>query len=100
MPTTREWFDTVRTQVARAGVAFALFLGLQGSIITFYPGAEVGWFSVAATAALAGLVSPTRRLRVIAVVLAVTFAGFAWGGHVRGRQYCEWLKLQPGVLGL
>jgi hypothetical protein len=37
-----------RVQVARAGVGPAAVLGLLGSVITFVPGAEVGWFGVAA----------------------------------------------------
>jgi hypothetical protein len=100
MISARIWFQTARMQVARVGVCLAAVLGLLGSIITFYPGAEAGWFGVAAAASLAGLLSPTPRLRVVAVVLAVTLAGFAWGGYVRGRQYREWLRQQPALAGL
>lgn len=89
---------TARIRVARAGVGLAAVLGLLGLLITFYPGAEVGWFGVAAALALAGLLSPTRRLRFVALALAVVLAGFAWGGHVRGRQYREWLSQRPSPL--
>jgi hypothetical protein len=90
---------TARMQVARAGVGLAAVLGLLGSVMTFVPGTEVGWFGVAAAAALAGLLSPTRWLRVVAVVLAVSLAGLAWDGYARGRQYREWLRQRPGLPG-
>jgi hypothetical protein len=73
--------------------------GLLGQFISFYPGAEAGWFGIAAAVALAGLLSPTRQLRLVAVVLAVSLAGFAWGGYVRGQQYRDWLSRQPELLG-
>jgi hypothetical protein len=85
--------------VARAGVGVAAVLGLLGSVITFVPGTELGWFGVAAAAALAGLLSPTRRLQVVAVILAVALAGLAWDGYVRGRQYRELLRQRPGLSG-
>jgi hypothetical protein len=95
----RLWLQTARMHVARAGVGLAAVLGLLGSVMTFVPGTEVGWFGVAAAAALAGLISPTRWLRVVAVVLAVALAGLAWDGYVRGRQYREWLRQRPGLPG-
>jgi hypothetical protein len=93
MKSTRIWFHTAQIYVARVGVCLAALLGFLGYIITFYPGAELGWFGVAAIVALSGLLSRTRRLRVVSVVLAVTLAWSAWGGHKRGRQYREWLRL-------
>jgi hypothetical protein len=98
MTPSRVWLLTARMQVARAGVVLAAVFGLLGLFISFYPGAEVGWFGVAAAAALAGLLSPTRRLRVVAVALAVLLAGFGWAGYRRGRQYREWLSRQPELL--
>jgi hypothetical protein len=99
MTPSRIGLPTARMQVARAGVGLATVFGLLGQLITFYPGAEVGWFGIAAAMALARLLSPTRQLRLVAVVLAVLLAGFAWGGYVRGRQYREWLSQQPKLLG-
>jgi hypothetical protein len=54
MPPAREWFVTLRIQVARAGVGFALLLGLLGSVMTFVPGYQAEWFGVAAAGALTG----------------------------------------------
>jgi hypothetical protein len=99
MTPSRIWLPTARMQVASAGVALAAVFGLLGQFITFYPGAEAGWFGFAAAVALAGLLSPTRQLRLFAVALAVLLAGFAWGGYVRGRQYRDWLSQQPEVTG-
>jgi hypothetical protein len=97
MTSARIWFQTARMEVARAGVGVAVVLGMVGWLMTFVPGAEAGWFGVAALAALAGLLSPTRRLRVVAVVLAVALAAIEWDGHVRGRQCRERLRQQPGL---
>ena len=99
MTPSRIWLPLARMHVARAGVGLAAVFGLLGQFITFYPGAEAGWFGLAAAMALTGLPSPTRQLRLVAVVLAVVLAGFAWGGYVRGRQYREWLSQQPKLLG-
>ncbi len=63
MTPAREWFVTLRIQVARAGVGFALLLGVLGSVMTFVPGYQVEWFGVASAAALSGVLSPTRRMR-------------------------------------
>ncbi len=99
MTPSRTWLPVARTQVARAGVGIAAVLGLLGLFISFYPGAEAGWFGVAAALALAGLLSPNGQLRLVAVLLAVLLAGFAWGGYVRGRQYREQLSQRLRLLG-
>src|SRR5262245_51359582 len=93
------WSPTVRMQVAWAGVGLAAMFGLLGQFITFYPGAEAGWFGVAAAVALAGFLSPTRLLRLVAVVLAVSLAGCAWGGYLRGQQYRDASSRQSVLLG-
>jgi hypothetical protein len=85
----RGWFVTLRIQIARAGVGFALLLGLLGSVMTFVPGYQAEWFGVAAAGALTGMLSPTRWMRVIAVALAVCLAGLSWDGYLQGRRYRE-----------
>ena len=84
-----EWFVTLRIQVARAGVGFALLLGLLGSVMTFVPGYQAEWFGVAAAGALTGMLSPTRWMRVLALALAVCLAGLSWDGYLQGRRYRE-----------
>ena len=88
---------TARMQAARAGVGLVAVLGFLGSITTFCPGAEVAWYGVAATASLTGLLSPTKRLGVVAVVLEVVLAGIVSEGYGRGRRYHAWLRQQPGL---
>lgn len=85
----REWFVTLRVPVVRAGVGFASLLGLLGSVMTFVPGSQAGWFGVAAAGALTGMLSPTRWMRVLAVALAVCLAGLSWDGYLQGRRYRE-----------
>jgi hypothetical protein len=89
MATAHEWFVTMRIQTARAGVGFALLLGLLGSVMTFVPGYQAEWFGVAAAGALTGMLSPTRWMRVLAVALAVCLAGLSWDGYLQGRRYRE-----------
>lgn len=101
MTPSREWFVTLRIRVARAGVGFALLLGLLGSIMTFVPGHQAGWFGVAAAGALAGMLSPTRWLRVLAVSLAVCIAGLSWDGYLQARRYPELQRhWSPSAVGV
>ncbi len=44
MTPAREWLITLQIQLARAGVGFALLLGLLGSVMTFVPGYQAEWF--------------------------------------------------------
>jgi hypothetical protein len=89
MTPVREWFVALRIQVARAGVGFALLLGLLRSGVTFVPGYQAEWFGIAAAGALTGMLSPTRWMRVLAVALAVCLAGLSWDGYLQGRRYRE-----------
>jgi hypothetical protein len=94
----RGWFVTLRVQVARAGVGFALLLGLLGSVMTFVPGYQAKWFGVAAAGALTGMLSPTRWMRVLAVTLAVFLAGLSWEGFLQGRRYREVQRQRAEIL--
>jgi hypothetical protein len=89
MTLAREWFVTLRIQIARTGVGFALLLGLLGSVMTFVPGYQAEWFGVAAAGALTGMLSPTRWMRLLAVALAVFLGGLSWDGYLQGRRYRE-----------
>jgi hypothetical protein len=99
MTPTRIWLQEARTLVSLAGVGLAAVLASLGLFVTFVPGAEFGWFGVAAAVALGGLLSQSRRIRLVAVVLAVLLAACAWGGYVRGRQYREWLSHHSELFG-
>lgn len=65
----------------------AVFLAALGSIITFVPGAEFGWFLVVAGLALAGLFIPRVAYRISAVVLLILALVLAFDGHRRGVEY-------------
>ena len=80
----------MRKAVARAGVGFALFLGGLGPFVTFFPGAQAGWYGTAAAGAMVGLIAPGRRARAVAAALALGLAWLAWEGYREGLRYREW----------
>ena len=82
----------IRNRVARDATVFAVFWGVLGSFISFYPGAEVKWFSIGALAAALGMASTSWRLRVFAFFLLLGMLLMVWDGYFRGVQYQEWLK--------
>lgn len=69
-----------RTAISLHAIGLALALGLLGQVITFVPGAEAGWFAIAAILAALGLVGPGRRTRAVAAILVVGLAGLSWDG--------------------
>lgn len=85
-------FPETRDTTSRIGVGLALLLGLLGSLITFVPGGEAGWFGMAAVPAALGLLSPSWRVRVVAIVLVLVWQ--ARLGYQRGQAYQEWLRQQ------
>ena len=73
---------------------------LLGSIVTFVPGAECGWYIFSGVLISFGLIVPKRRYRIAAVILAsLCFAG-AYSGYVRGVEYRKWLNEQDDLLPL
>jgi hypothetical protein len=85
-------YPKTRDAIARLGIGFAFLVGGLGLVISFVPGAEVGWFGVAAGAAALGLLSPSWRVRTTAVVLTAACAWFARLGYLNGLLYQEWLR--------
>jgi hypothetical protein len=85
-------FPTVRDVIGRVGVGLAVLLGLLGLAITFVPGAQAGWFGVAAGSAAVGLLSPAVRVRGLAAVLVLGLAWLAWDRHLERLRYREWLE--------
>ena len=87
-----------RSQVARFGLVFAVVWFAIGQLITFYPGAEAGWFGTCAASALLGFFSPRRQTRIIATALVVLSLVFVCEGYWRGVRYQE--STQPARLGI
>lgn len=74
----------MREAIATLGLGIAVILELMGLVVSFVPGTEAGYFGIAAAASLAGLASSRRRLRIVAVVLALALAVLSWEGYVKG----------------
>src|SRR5438552_2669068 len=85
-------FPKTRDAIAQVGIGFALLSGMLGMFITFVPGAEAEWFGVAAASAAVGIVSPSWRVRGVAVIVALGLAWFVWNGYQNGLRYEEYLR--------
>jgi hypothetical protein len=70
----------------------AVALGALGCVISFYPGAEVGWFVAVAVLSLAGLFVPKAPYRVGGGLLLVPALFAAYRGYQRGVEYREYLS--------
>ena len=70
----------------------ALLFALLGFVITFFPGAEFGWFLVVAALSAAGLFIPKTPYRVAAALLLILALTEAYSGHQRGVEYQQWLS--------
>ena len=93
----RPWIAPVLAVLGRLGFWFGVFLTLSGSIITFVPGAECGWFVTAGLVTATGALVPKWRYRIAAFVLCALCFYWAYAGYVRGVKYQEWLKERDTV---
>src|SRR5262245_42991400 len=87
-------FPVTRHVIARIGIGFALFIGVPSLFTSFVPGAGASVFGVAAASASLGLLSPSWRLRIASVVLAVGLTWLAWNDYQHGLRHREWLRQQ------
>lgn len=88
----------MRNVIGMVGVGSALLVGALGLVISFVPGAQVGWFGGGAVSAAVGLVSERRGVRRLAAVLVLGLSLLAWDGYRQGVWYQESLrelKTQP-----
>jgi hypothetical protein len=92
-------YPKARNAIARVGIGFALCLGVTGLFISFVPGADAGWFGTAAVSAALGLLSPSWRVRAVAVVLVIGLTWRAWLGYEHGQRYQQWLRQQESLRG-
>lgn len=70
----------------------AVTLTVLGSFVTFYPGAECGWYLGVAALSLAGLFIPSVFYRVGAALLLLLALYAAYSGYRHGVEYREWLS--------
>ncbi len=70
-------------------VLFAL-----GQVISFYPGAERGWFVLAGLLCMSGLLIRGKTYRIASIILVCLSTVVAVAGHRRGIDYRKWLETQ------
>jgi hypothetical protein len=64
-------------------------LATLGTIITFVPGAECGWFLLVAALSVAGFFIPTIRHRIAAAALLIFALKAAYDGYQGGIRHRE-----------
>lgn len=67
----------------------------MGRLITFYPGAELKYFAIAAVLGLPASILPSSRFRGFALVWIVICSWLAAEGYQRGKEYEQWLSEKP-----
>jgi hypothetical protein len=84
---------------ARPLLLAAFWLGVSffalGQVITFYPGAEAGWFAISAALCLCGLLVRSRAYIIAALCLVTIGIVLSISGYRHGEQYRVWLSKQP-----
>ena len=86
--------DKVRPLLIGAFWVGVILLAL-GQVMTFIPGAEVGWFAASAVLCLCGVLVRSKAYRIAALCLVVIGAAFSFSGYKDGERYRAWLKQQP-----
>src|SRR5437870_4678751 len=90
-PGSRPRFMALLFWFAELTFSFGIFLYVLGAIITFVPGAEQGWFTVAGVFVCTGIFVPRWYIRVAALVFAVFCASAAFKGHQSGIEYRQYI---------
>ena len=70
-------------------------LGVLGSLISFYPGGEAGWFGITAFFIACGLLVPGYKYKLAALLMFAICIIAAYNGYIRGIEYQEWLRTRP-----
>jgi hypothetical protein len=76
---------------------FGVFIFALGNVIDFIPGAEQGWFTVAAILAAFGLFVPQAWYRIGAFAVVGLAILAAFDGHKRGVEYRQLLERRPAA---
>ena len=73
--------------VSRALFWFGVLWCLLGSIMTFVPGGEQSWFTIATALVAFGVLIPHRVYRIAAIALVLLTIYVAFEGRLRGIEY-------------
>ena len=82
-------------KIARVCFWISVVLGVLGQFITFYPGAEMDWFALAAILSLPGFLIPKWSFRAASLAMLVLWSTIAVSGYTRGKEYQQWLTENP-----
>jgi hypothetical protein len=88
---------TVTRKLLLLPFSIALLLALLGQVISFYPGADFGWFLTVAALSASGLFLPKTPYRVAAALLLLLVLSQAYSGHRRGVEYQQRLSTHRPV---
>lgn len=91
------WWTGVRQVFTNGSIAIALVMGAMGQIMTFVPGAQMGWYAIAAAFAAAALLSPRWWLRIVALALVIGFVCLSYWGYLEGLRYQEFLRHRGSI---
>ena len=89
------WYFSYVAPLSKIAFWFGVALAVLGSLITFLPGGETGWFALSAIFVACGLFAPNNTYRIIAILLLIYCVYIAFSGYHRGIEYQEWLKTRP-----
>jgi hypothetical protein len=98
MPATQcrsQWYRNYMVPVANTAFWFGTMLFVLGSFISFYPGAEAGWFAVTGALVGCGFFVPSKRYRIATIAIVAICLFWTFAGYQRGLEYQEWLKTRP-----
>jgi hypothetical protein len=97
LPITRSqthWYRAYVVPMSRIAFWFGTSLFILGLFVTFYPGAEAGWFAFTSVLVGFGAFVPKKSYRFATIVIASICLFGAFAGFQRGGKYQEWLKTQ------
>lgn len=82
---------TIRRYLLHLSFWTAVVMTFIGSAITFYPGAQCGWFLLVAALATAGVFIPGKPYRIPATVMLVLALSAAYEGYQHVDDHQRWL---------
>jgi type II secretory pathway component PulF len=87
-----QWYRTCIVLVSQIAFWLGMILFFLGSIISFYPGSEAGWYATAAILVGFGFFVPSKGYRIAAFMIVAICLFWTFTGYNRGMEYQEWMK--------